>query len=247
MSTTDADASTTPSPSDETLLSDREISERLGEFWANPFHETRLSRAARQIFNTTQQWPWQLATGFSPKVWDASTLDELAQTTSRLVKESTEAERHVDIQNFVEFLGEQARKRARLPFQSNPELNLTDVLEAKRHFGAKARDRMTRENNNNQGQGQKTSGPATFASPATAGNWKRTHESSDDSQTNKRARRDGPGNPGGLALGSLAKTVTLAEGLIDSVSRIWLLVMVSTANIDRLNASRARRRPHHPC
>ncbi|WAO92020.1 Hypothetical protein NCS54_00951000 [Fusarium falciforme] len=171
MSTADAAAP----PSDETLLSDREISECLGKFWAKPFHEKRLSGAARQIFNTTQQWPWQLATGFSPKVWDATTVEELAQTIDLLVKESTEADRHVEIHNLIEFLGEQARERARLCLQSNPELSLFDVLEAKRHFGAK---------------------------------------------THKSARRDGPGNPGGLALGSPAKRVTPAEGIIDSLERV---------------------------
>ncbi|KAJ4168740.1 hypothetical protein NW754_010668 [Fusarium falciforme] len=200
MSTADAAAPTAPAPSDETLLSDREISECLGEFWAKPFHEKRLSGAARQIFNTTQQWPWQLATGFSPKVWDATTVEELAQTIDLLVKESTESDRHVEIHNLIEFLGEQARERARLCLQSNPELSL---FEAKRHFGAKVRDRTTRENNKKQGEVQKISGPTAFASP-----------------THKSARRDGPGNPRGLALGSLAKRVTPAEGIIDSLERV---------------------------
>lgn len=81
------------------------------------------------------------------------TLEELAQTIDRLIKESTEADPHVEIHNLIEFLGGQARERARLCLQSNPELRLVDVLEAKRHFGAKARDRTTRENNKKQGEG----------------------------------------------------------------------------------------------
>ncbi|KAI8663699.1 hypothetical protein NCS57_00971700 [Fusarium keratoplasticum] len=176
MSTTDAAAPTAPAPNGETLLSDRGISDG----------------AARQIFNATPQWPWQLAAGFSPKVWDAMTLEELAQTIDRLIKESTEADPHVEIHNLIEFLGEQARERARLCLQSNPELRLVD----------------------------KISGPTAFASRVTAGNRKRTHESSGDSQANKSARRDGPGSPGGLALGSPAKTVTPAEGLIDSIEPV---------------------------
>ncbi|KAI8664343.1 hypothetical protein NCS55_00942700 [Fusarium keratoplasticum] len=92
MSTTDAAAPTAPAPNGETLLSNRGISDG----------------AARQIFNATTQWPWQLAAGFSPKVWDAMTLEELAQTIDRLIKESTEADPHVEIHNLIEFLGEQA-------------------------------------------------------------------------------------------------------------------------------------------
>ncbi|KAL6362757.1 hypothetical protein LRP88_04061 [Fusarium phalaenopsidis] len=211
-----ASAPTAPTSSDVAAFSDRQIAEALGYFGAEPFIEERYGRAARQIFTTTQQWPWELVTGFAPRRWDGIVIKKLAEAIDDMVKASAKVDRDVEIDNLIAFMRERARQREK----GNPALSYFDIRAAKEHFSTKARDCAPRGNANTGGETHKRGDPTGFPSSVCTGKRKRTHESSDDSQTNKSVRRDGPGNPGGLALGSPANTVTPAEGLVDSIEPV---------------------------
>jgi hypothetical protein len=122
-----------------------------------------------------------LLAGCAPRVWSFLLTEELADTIERLGKELTNS--------FIEFLQERVRQLQ----QNNPQLNQFDIIDARREFGAKARDRATGKMGRQGGEKQKT----YFSSLATTESRKRTQEPSDDSHTNKSARRDRPDNAGG--------------------------------------------------
>ncbi|RSL52218.1 hypothetical protein CEP54_011012 [Fusarium duplospermum] len=234
MSTADADPPTSPDPRDGTSLSDQEIAAALGEFWAESYTEKTLGTAARQIFNITQQWPWELVAGFSPEVWGVAVVTELADTIDRLAKNSTTVNLHAQVRNLVEFLRERADERALQLNQSNPELQFRDVCTAKRHFGAKAIVLRAGQGGNKSGEEQKTSVPTASTLSMTTGSRKRPCESSDASQVMKSARRDGPTNLGGLALSRSAKTMIPAGGLIDLVEPVQGETLLSSSMLDMI-------------